>query len=219
MEPDIARRLSAEQDLDIELVVREFWEMVLLKELFASDVGDRLVFKGGTALRLAWLAPRYSDDLDFGQSGTVPFRSFAPVIRGIAARYPELEVTDLAAKFNTLLAEFGIRDPSLNRRFRIVVEVRRLGPVPPSELRLLSSPSVAFTVLARVETLAAIWTEKVAALASRRAPRDLFDLWFLGQKLNRALPGKPTLDVRVIGRDLRKYLPREYYPVIEELAR
>jgi len=219
MEPDIARRLSAEQGLDIELIVREFWEMVLLKELFASGVGDRLVFKGGTALRLAWLAPRYSDDLDFARSDAVPFRSFAPVIRGAAARYPELKVTDLAAKFNTLLAEFRIEDPSLNRRFRIVVEVRRTGSVPPSELRLLSSPSVAFTVLARVETLAAIWAEKVAALASRRAPRDLFDLWFLGQKLNRALPARPALDVRVMRRDLRKYLPREYYPVIEELAR
>ena len=95
-----------------------------------------------------------------------------------------------------------------------MVEVRRLGPVPPSELRLLSSPSVAFTVPARIETLEGIWDEKVAALASRRAQRDLFDLWFLGQKLNRALPARPALDVRVMRRDLRKY-----YPVIEELAR
>jgi predicted nucleotidyltransferase component of viral defense system len=45
--------------------VREYWEMLILKELTESLLGEKLVFIGGTALRLVYNSPRFSDDLDF----------------------------------------------------------------------------------------------------------------------------------------------------------
>jgi predicted nucleotidyltransferase component of viral defense system len=141
-------------------------------------------------------------------------------VRTAARKYPELELTDLAEKRRTLLAEFRVRDPALERPVRQVVEVSRRSPGSlQSELRLLTSPCSPLRVLARVATQEAIWEEKLAALRTRKAPRDLFDLWFLGQKLDRGLPADaPKMDVRLLRRDLRKYLPRAFYPVVEQLG-
>jgi len=221
MEPAIARKLAAELGINVEFVVREFWELAVLDVLLGTAMGDRLVFKGGTALRLAYGSPRFSDDLDFSVSQEVSFREFAAAAQQVVRKYPELEMTDLVEKRRTLLAEFRVRDSAIERPVRQVVEVSRRTPGALEHgLRLLTSPCSPLRVLALVATPAAIWPEKLAALQSRRAPRDLFDLWYLGQTLGRDLPqDAPKFDPRVLRRDLRMLLPRRFYPVVEELAR
>ncbi|MEO0108503.1 MAG: nucleotidyl transferase AbiEii/AbiGii toxin family protein [candidate division WOR-3 bacterium] len=216
----MTRRLAARLKISTEQVVREYWEIWLLKGLFDSALGDRLVFKGGTALRLAHGSPRFSDDLDFSLRQAFPFRTFSVWARRLASTDAEFELTDLVAKHYTFLAEFKVTDNALPRAFRVVIEVsrRNMGEME-SELGLITSPCSPLTVLGRVATLEALWQEKLQALRTRGLPRDLFDLWFLSQKLRQPLPAdRPRIDPRVLRRDLRKYLPHDYYPVIEELA-
>lgn len=221
MELAIAQRLAGELGITIESVVREYWELAVLRVLLNTPAGERLVFKGGTALRLAYGSPRFSDDLDFSLTETLGFRTFETSIRRLLTAYPELELTDLAEKRWTFLAEFRVRDAALARPFHQVIEAGRRSPgSEANELRLLSSPCSPLKVLARVATAEAIWNDKLDALAERRATRDLFDLWFLAQETGRSLPAElPRFDLRVLRRDLRKYLPKSYYPVVEELAK
>ncbi len=221
MELSIATKLATELGINVEFVVREFWEMAVLEVLLGTEVGDRLVFKGGTALRLAYGSPRFSDDMDFSVSRVVSFREFTTAAQRVVHRYQELELTDLVEKRRTLLAEFRVRDSAIGRPVRQVVEVSRRSPGSlEHELRLLTSSCSPLRVLALVATPVAIWQEKLAALRSRRSPRDLFDLWFLGQTLGRKLPNDtPEFDPRVLRRDLRMYLPRRFYPVVEDLAK
>ncbi len=221
MELSIALRLAAELGIAVESVVREYWELAVLRVLLGTPAGVRLVFKGGTALRLAYGSPRFSDDLDFSLAKATGFRAFESSICQVRMAYSDLELTDLAEKRRTFLAEFRIRDAVLERPFRQVIEVSRRRPgSEANELRLLSSPCSPLKVLARVATAEAIRKDKLAALAERKAARDLFDLWFIAQATGRSLPAElPRFDVRVLRRDLRKYLPRSYYPVVEELAK
>ena len=65
MEQSIAEGKARELRIDITQVVREFWELILLKGLYDSPYGRDFIFKGGTALRLAHGSPRFSEDLDF----------------------------------------------------------------------------------------------------------------------------------------------------------
>ena len=76
MDKTLAARLSGEMKIDIEQIVREWWEVVLLRDIFSSPVGDKLFFKGGTALRLAYGSARFSDDLDFSLIKPFSFKSF-----------------------------------------------------------------------------------------------------------------------------------------------
>jgi len=65
MEREIAERQARDLKIDVTQVVREFWEVLILKGLFDSPEGKFLIFKGGTALRLVYGSPRFSEDLDF----------------------------------------------------------------------------------------------------------------------------------------------------------
>ena len=65
MNKEEASRLAREQKIDVSMVVREEWEMKVLKVLAESEIGGKIFFKGGTALRLGYGSPRFSEDLDF----------------------------------------------------------------------------------------------------------------------------------------------------------
>lgn len=65
MEKDFALKLQAEIGIDVQQLIREEVELAFLNRLFASPLSDRLIFKGGTALRLVYASPRFSEDLDF----------------------------------------------------------------------------------------------------------------------------------------------------------
>ena len=53
MEQYLARQKALELRIDQTQVVREYWELIVLKGLYESPSGRCLVFKEGTALRLA----------------------------------------------------------------------------------------------------------------------------------------------------------------------
>jgi predicted nucleotidyltransferase component of viral defense system len=65
MDKNLAEQFSKELKININQIVREYWEMLILKELAESPLGEKLVFIGGTALCLAYNSPRFSDDLGF----------------------------------------------------------------------------------------------------------------------------------------------------------
>jgi len=65
MEFKLAYELSKKLQINITNIAREYWEMFILNDLYSSNLGLNLIFKGGTALRLVYNSPRFSEDLDF----------------------------------------------------------------------------------------------------------------------------------------------------------
>lgn len=89
-------RISPEQ------VFREYWEMTLLKELSEESWSVSLGFKGGTALRLAYGSPRFSDDIYFTLLQSLKATIFFTWADKISGKY-KLEITDSVDKRNTIL--------------------------------------------------------------------------------------------------------------------
>jgi len=221
MDQNLAESAAKRLKIAVEQVVREELELSLLRSLFESGIGTALVFKGGTALRLAFGSPRFSDDLDFSASSAVPEAAFRTAAREALKGLPEGTLVEALAKRFTLFALYKFDVPYIARPFSIKIEVstreesRRQADE--SELRLLSSEVTNLTVLARVATLERALQDKKAAFAARRQPRDLYDLWFISQKLG--LPFQADLagsDPLIVRRELRKYLPRTHWSVIDQ---
>jgi predicted nucleotidyltransferase component of viral defense system len=59
---------------DYPNIVREYFQHLFLSELYKLDNADHLLFKGGTALRIVYDSPRFSEDLDFTISGVPAHR-------------------------------------------------------------------------------------------------------------------------------------------------
>jgi len=221
MDRRLAEGFAHQFKVAVEHVVREEYEMLLLHGLLESRLGSALVFKGGTALRLAYGSPRFSDDLDFSALTAMPVETFTAVVQALSTRLPQLTLVEALAKRFTLFALFKVSEGFLPQPFSIKLEVStRLEEWKRGqdfELRLLTSNFTNVTVLAQVATLERMWKDKGEALAARKQPRDLYDLWFIAQRLRREFsPDLSGIDHKAIQRELRKYLPRSHWGVIEQ---
>jgi predicted nucleotidyltransferase component of viral defense system len=219
MEQSIAQQKAAELQIDRTQVVREYWELVILKGLFDSPFGRDLIFKGGTALRLAYDSPRFSEDLDFSLLLDSLQGKFSNLVGKIIAPFPELSLTDLEEKYYTYIGEIKGSESYLPFPFRVKIEIsKRKIRGYKWNLKLLNSPVTTVQALAQVGTLEQIYQDKLSCLKGRAKPKDLFDLWYIAQKLKIAYsPGKVAFRKNELIRELRKYLPKTFWPAIEGL--
>lgn len=215
----MAERLALELKIDATQVVREYWEVVLLNRLFESPWSRDLLFKGGTALRLAYGSPRFSEVLDFSLFKNNLGGTFKETASGLVKPFAVADITDLVAKRWTYLCEIRITEEYLTQPFRIKLEVsRRQAPGYRSELRLITSPTTPIQALCRVATLEQLFQDKQDCIMDRAAPKDIFDLWFISQKMGiRYKPPDTKTTPRELKRELAKYLPSDYQRVIEDL--
>lgn len=221
MDQHLAEGFAQRFKIAVEYVVREECEMLLLRSLLESRLGSSLVFKGGTALRLAYGSPRFSDDLDFSAIAPIPTEGFVHIIQALSKGLPQVTLVEALAKRFTLFALFKVREAYLPQPFSIKIEISTRPEVwergRDFELRLLTTDFTNVTVLAQVATLQRMWEDKQKALAARKQPRDLYDLWFIAQKLRQGFsPDLTGFDRKAIKRELRKYLPRNHWGVIEQ---
>jgi predicted nucleotidyltransferase component of viral defense system len=208
MNKQLATSLQAKMRISVDKIVREEYEMILLKSLF----------HGGTALRLAYGSPRFSDDLDFCTVEKVEKETFASWCQEVAKANPNVTITDCRKKFYTLFGLFKIVDPTLSQAFSIRVEIstRENGWTKGKTFDLINigSQATPITVTAQVATLQKIESEKRSIRPLRI--RDVFDLWFIGQKLGRST----KMDFRgfkhqEVLTELHKYLSQSDWRLIE----
>jgi len=216
------RKLALEKQkiLRISLVqiVREEYEMVLLNSIFDSSFGNKLVFKGGTALRLAYGSPRFSDDLDFTQIEEIKEEDFQEWCKEIAQATPNLELIEALKKYYTLYARFRVKDAVLAQTIGIKVEIsvrkEKLEKGKDYTLMNLKSEVTPITALAQVASLERVKKEKLTISPPRI--RDIFDLWFIGQALKEPVEMNfGQFKASQIRRELHRLLPEGERRLIE----
>ncbi|MEW6405400.1 MAG: nucleotidyl transferase AbiEii/AbiGii toxin family protein [Chloroflexota bacterium] len=221
MEQSLAENLSRQLKIAAEQVVREEYELLILRSLMESSLGKALVFKGGTALRLAYNSPRFSDDLDFSLIASLSEEAFVSVAEAISREIPQVTLSEALTKHFTFFALYKVREPFLPFAFSIKLEISRREETLVREqdfvIRLLTSPVTPVSALAQVATLERLQKDKATAMADRHQPRDLYDLWFIAQKLRQPYytPDLSGFDQRAIRRELRKVLPKDHWQVID----
>ncbi len=187
MERQLALSLQQKLGISVIQIVREEYEMLLLNRLVGESFGGKLVFRGGTALRLAYNSPRFSDDLDFSCLTNITEKVFKSWCKQTARSIPYLRLDEALRKYFTLYAMFKVKDPSIPETISIKVEIstRRENWLIERDYQLLTLRSAVtpITVLAQVASLAKIEREKQTINPPRI--RDIFDLWFIGQLLKK----------------------------------
>jgi len=201
------------------LIVREQYEMMILKVLFESAVGINFVFKGGTALRLAYGSKRYSEDLDFSVINKINIMKTNEVLASITKLYNNIELKEIRQKKYTFFALFKIIDLQLQMPFSIKFEAStrpvKLKKNIDYSLTLLKSEVSNLTVLAQVTTLEFIEKEKLSIHPKRI--RDIYDLWYISQKLEKNyMIDFSEFDKKEVKRELHKLLPEKDRRLLEK---
>lgn len=156
-----------------DLIKQERFELEVLDRLNSAKLLGRLVFAGGTMLRLCWGLNRFSVDLDFWlNKKTKTKRLFCELKNYLSQFYA---VKDSADKFYTML--FEIRSKDYPRALKL--EIRK------ETKNIVAEPSIAYSRYSNVQVflntvpLKNMLGFKIEALLDRKEIRDAFDIEFL----------------------------------------
>ena len=158
-----------------DLVKQEQFELEVLDRLNTCRVLPRLIFGGGTMLRLCHGLNRFSVDLDFWlRPGEAP-KAVHKTMQECLSPYT---VTDAADKFHTIL--FELRTRRFPRALKI--EIRKEHPEVSVEQAIAFSQFSQTQVRVNTVSLPDMMNAKLEALVNRKEIRDAFDLEFLFKK-------------------------------------
>ena len=85
-------------------ILQEEAEMVFLDFLAKDKISSKLVFYGGTALRLAYDSPRFSEDIDLVQIKDIQFSEFERFINKTIKSNSNWSLRDIKDKRQTMFA-------------------------------------------------------------------------------------------------------------------
>lgn len=222
MDTNQLAELAKTIQISADQIIREEVELYFLNELANHSLSQKLAFYGGTALRLAYGSPRFSDDIDLISIKKTNFADLIELAEKIARDNSNWRLKDIKHKRQTMFALFLIKDKNLKHAYSLKIEIHQPAKKVrlPMELRLIKSPASVLEPLLLVPTLPALRQMKIDALADRKKARDIFDLWYIAQTEKTAfkLPAKlPTYSQREFQNELKVFLPKKYYPIIEQL--
>lgn len=203
-------------------IIREEAELVILNALANDVLGEKVVFYGGTALRLAYNSPRFSEDIDLLRIKQCSFSTFEDFVISLEKKNENWKLVDRKEKRHTFFAIFLIQSPWLKHNFSIKIEmhISHKEVSLDSRLALIKSPSSVLEPLILVPTIEELKRLKEIALLERKKSRDLFDLWYISQSLRipLVLPKKlPNFSKREFENELKVFLPKKYYPIIDQI--
>jgi predicted nucleotidyltransferase component of viral defense system len=179
------------------ILERDYCLAWFLVGLSRTPLRERLVFKGGTALKRCYFGDyRFSEDLDFTLRGDVPFEVirgelepvFAEVRRatGVTIRFARQDTQSHQNSHTFYLSYEGpLPATAKPKEVKVDITIREEVVFPPEPRRVLRAygeyqdlPEDAEILVYSLDEIAA---EKVVALLdpARNEPRDLYDIWFL----------------------------------------
>lgn len=221
-----AARRNQTTDLNI---AREYCQHLFLGAFYRESGSERVMFKGGTALRIVYGSPRFSEDLDFSGFRT----SVREIEDWVASAAGEMErnaipvtITESKKTSGGYLAIIATPVRDLPVQIQVQVSLRRRDDVKGQGVLVTPDLLPAYTLTQLPERL--LVEEKLEALMTRRKPRDYYDLYFM---LRRGLipPGMKSplrqaknalVESRVdFGQDLGPFLPHSQATIVKDLRR
>jgi len=159
-----------------DLIKQEQFELELLDRLNSQKLLNKLVFGGGTMLRLCFGLNRFSVDLDFWVVKKISEAGLFKDLKECLNR--SYKITDCANKFYTLLFEIKSRDYPRSLKLEIRKETKKIRV----EQAIAYSKYANTQVFLNVVSLKDMLVAKIGAFLERKEIRDAFDMEFLLKK-------------------------------------
>lgn len=174
--------LAKQYKINESVIFREYLQLVFLQKLYQKNPSQGIYFKGGTAIHLIHQAPRFSEDLDFSVTLSMP--EFNAYIKNVLKHMEDEEGVTSRERKSTAGKQFLITAENiLPYRAYVALDFSFREKIFSNERSIIRTGyPVLFTSfvyhLSREEMLA----EKIRAIMTRRKGRDLYDLWYLLSK-------------------------------------
>lgn len=175
------KELSIKNQTREDNIAREYIQHLFLSALYSQQGSDELLFKGGTALKIVFHSPRFSEDLDFSVQKILSKHKLDNFFLGSISKIENEGITiELKEAEFTSGGYLGILSYSFyNFRGEINIEIslRKEEIAQKSVTTIVSDflPAYVLVYLSPKE----IVKGKLLALLNRYKPRDYYDLYFI----------------------------------------
>lgn len=174
------QQLAQTWQTTIDNVVREYFQQLFLSRLYQEKGSDSLLFKGGTALRIIWQSPRFSEDLDF-TGVNISIKGIEALMEGALAKIEmegvKTEIVESKSTSGGYLAIFHFETSEYKSRIQIEVSLRDGKKGFGTAVLIQSDLVVPYTLIHLKEEF--LVAEKIQACLTRGKARDFYDLYFI----------------------------------------
>jgi hypothetical protein len=184
---EFARKLK----MNDSVVLREYAQLLFLKELYFQKYSDHIFFKGGTAIRLVFGGERFSEDLDFSVTGERD--DFNHFISTFYDRLSKLYGWSIKKRKTIVGETYVLSITEENKDYGLFIKLDfsfREKVLQPTKSIIDTIYPVVFTSFVHHLSKEEILAEKIRAVMTRSKGRDIYDLWFLfsqGVEINTSL--------------------------------
>lgn len=227
---DTINRLAKQYQTTELNIRREYLQHLFLASFYQQKHSQEVLFKGGTALRILYQSPRFSEDLDFSASPK-PERFFQDLLlntlvdverSGAKSTIDEAKVTSGGYLAVLSFAGFGT---SVSLQLQISHRPRtEKGKA--QVTGVVSDFLPPYTVFHLSQEV--LVSEKIQALFDRKKPRDFYDLYFLLRGgfmtlkhrsfLSKALAVLEHSKDLPFEKELKTFLPKSHWPLIRHFG-
>lgn len=186
--PETLEKLSKQYQMGIfPNIVREYFQHIFLGELYKLRGAEKVLFKGGTALRIVYGSPRFSEDLDFSLVG-VPQKELKVFIEEVFLKVlAEIERTGIKVELGEKIGPtrggyFGVATFRMFDYPPVGVEINVSGRDSANdisgEVDSVANDFVLAYTLTHLPQKELVEEKIFGALLERKKPRDFYDLYF-----------------------------------------
>lgn len=217
---DKIRELARKKQTTELNIRREYVQNLFLSYFYQQKETDKIFFKGGTALRIIYGSPRFSEDLDFSAA----YFGVKEIEEAILNTLNEIQRENVKVVLKeSKKTSGGFLGLVEFERIPINLQISlREGEKRGEALAVVNDfiPSYVIISLSRNQLV----EEKMQALFSRQKPRDFYDLYFMlranliptnkRSSLKKALSVLETTTIN-FKKELEQFLPHSQWPIIK----
>lgn len=215
----IAQKLQS-TELNIR---REYIQNLFLSYFYQQAESGKIYFKGGTALRIIFQSPRFSEDLDFSSASTTINKFEDILIQTTREIEHEGIEVDIKESKKTSGGYFAIVHFIVNNQeIAIQLEISQRKGLYKGEVKTIVSdfiPPYTLVTLSQHQLIG----EKLQALLTRQKARDFYDLYYILRANLISTKEKDILKKVLIildktniqfGKELKTFLPKSHWAII-----
>ncbi|MCL5411955.1 MAG: nucleotidyl transferase AbiEii/AbiGii toxin family protein [Patescibacteria group bacterium] len=225
---DFLKKLANKHQTTELNIRREYIQHLFLSYFYQRPEADKIYFKGGTALRVVYGSPRFSEDLDFSSS----YKQIRPIENAVIDSLREIERegidTEIVESKKTsggylAIINFRISGEKVSTQLEISLRGKKeKGEV----VSIVGDFTPPYTIL--VLEKEQLVGEKIQALLFRQKPRDFYDLYFILRA--NFLPAREKnilpLVLKILHesktnfeQELKQFLPKSQWAIILEFRK
>lgn len=223
---DFIEELSTKWQTSEINALREYIQHLFLSNLYRQREAKGLFFKGGTALRILYQSPRFSEDLDFSSSiysSSQIENLIEETLLQLSHGGIQLEIAEAKKTTGGYLFDSKTRvyEREIGIKLNFVLKRNLIGES--VVVRSAFIPPYTLISLRQKDLIG----EKIQAFLTRKKPRDFFDLYFIiranlgGKALSNHYDEilKKIEDSRNNLSELKTFLPRSFWPIVKDLRK